>query len=185
MTVQQPNASASDAVKIGVPVAVGAAVAIGIGVYGRLHDPTGFSVNIAGFSSPLGPKTWLTTVAFVLALVQVCSALVMYGKVRVAAPPWIGTLHRWSGRLAVLAAVPVAVHCLYALGLQTATPRVLLHSLLGSFFFGAFVTKMLLLTRRNLPVWVLPVVGGLVFASLVGLWLTSALWVFTTIGIPA
>lgn len=120
-----------------------------------------------------------------LALVQVGSALVMYGKLRIAAPPWIGTLHRWSGRLAVLAAVPVAVHCLYVLGLQTATPRVLLHSLLGSFFFGAFVTKMLLLTRRNLPGWVLPVVGDLVFAALVELWLTSALWVFTTIGIPA
>ncbi|MFC6867312.1 DUF6529 family protein [Haloechinothrix salitolerans] len=185
MTAQQPHASASDVVKIGVPVAIGAAVAIAIGVYGRLHDPTGFSVNIAGFGSPLGPKTWLTTVAFVLALVQVGSALVMYGKVRVAAPPWIGTLHRWSGRLAVLAAVPVAVHCLYALGLQTTTPRVLMHSLLGTFFFGAFVTKMLLLTRRGLPGWLLPVVGGLVFAALVGLWLTSALWVFTTIGIPA
>lgn len=185
MTVQQPNATTSDVLKIGVPVAIGAAVAIAIGVYGRVHDPAGYSVNIAGFGSVQAVKTWLTTIAFVFALVQVGSALVMYGKIRVAVPRWIGALHRWSGRLAVLAAVPVAVHCLYALGLQSATPRVLTHSLLGSFFFGAFVTKMLLLTRRNLPGWVLPVVGGLVFAALVGLWLTSALWVFSTIGIPA
>ena len=29
-----------------------------------------------------------------------------------------------------------------------------------------------------MPGWALPVVGGLVFAFLVGLWLTSALWFF-------
>jgi uncharacterized protein DUF6529 len=75
------------------------------------------------------------------------------------------------------------VHCLYAVGFQTGRPRVLLHSLLGCFFFGAFFTKMLLLTRSGLPGWALPVIGGTVFTALTALWLTAALWFFTTFGV--
>jgi hypothetical protein len=116
-------------------------------------------------------------------VVQLISAVVMMGKLRgVIAPPWMGPLHRWSGRLAVLLSVPVAIHCLYALGFQSATPRVAFHSLLGCFFYGAFTAKMLLLTRRGLPSWSIPLIGGLVFSALFGLWLTSALWFFSTLG---
>ncbi|GEL16780.1 DUF6529 family protein [Pseudonocardia asaccharolytica] len=167
-----------------VPVAVGCAVAVALGVYGRLHEPTGFAINVAGFSGTLSVKTWLATAAFVFAMVQLGSALVMFGRIPgVAGPSWLGGLHRWSGRIAVLLTVPVVVHCLYALGFQYGSPRVLAHSLLGCLFYGAFVTKMLVLIRRGLPGWVLPAVGGLVFAGLTGLWLTSALWVFTTVGV--
>ncbi|MFN2496696.1 MAG: DUF6529 family protein [Pseudonocardiaceae bacterium] len=168
---------------VGLPVAVGAAVAIALGVYGGLHEPTGIAVSIAGFSGAKSAKSWLATVAFLLALVQLVSALGMAGRLPGLALPWIPALHRWSGRVAVLITVPVMVHCLYALGFQSATPRVLIHSLLGCFFYGAFVAKMLLLTRRGLPRWTIPVIGGLVFTSLVGLWLTSSLWYFTTFGL--
>lgn len=174
---QQPSLTA-----VLVPLAVGSAVAVALGVYGRLHEPTGLAVSIAGFSGAQPAKAWLTTGVFLLALVQLATALAMWGRLRVS-PPWAASLHRWSGRAAVLLAVPVMVHCLYALGYQSATPRVMIHSLLGCFFFGAFAAKMLLLTRRGVPGWALPVVGGLVFAGLVGLWLTSSLWFFTTIGI--
>jgi hypothetical protein len=174
----------SDLAKVLLPVAVGAAVAVGLGVYGGLHEPTGTAVNVAGFSGPLAAKAWLTTFALLFALVQLSSALVMWGKVPGVAPPsWIGALHRWSGRAAVLLAVPVAVHCLYALGFQYGQPRVLLHSLLGCFFFGAFFTKMLLLTRSGLPGWALPVIGGTVFTALTALWLTASLWFFATFGV--
>ncbi|MFR9753108.1 DUF6529 family protein [Nocardia sp. 004] len=167
-----------------LPVLIGAAVAVALGVYGRMHDPRFFSVNIAGFSSPTAVKSWLATLAFVLALGQVGSALAMYGKLPgLVAPRWIGTAHVWSGRLAVLASIPVAVHCLYALGFQDYESRVLLHSLFGCFFYGAFVAKMLLLTRKGLPGWVLPVAGGLVFTGLTGLWLTSSLWFFQNNGL--
>ncbi len=164
-----------------VPIVVGAAVAVTLGVYGQLHEPTGIAINIAGFSGAQAAKSWLTTGAFLLAGIQLVSALAMGGKLPDA--PWVPTLHRWSGRFAVLLTVPVMVHCLYALGFQSATPRVLFHSLLGCFFFGAFTAKMLLLTRRGLPSWVIPLVGGLVFSALVGLWLTSSLWFFTTFGV--
>ena len=174
----------SSGVGILVAVVLGALVAVGLGVFGKVHEPQFFSVNLAGFSSGTAVKAWLGTLAVVLALFQLVSAFAMYrlipgGK----APSWIGTAHVWSGRLAVLASVPVAVHCLYALGFQDYDNRVLFHSLFGCFFYGAFVTKMLLLTRKGLKGWVIPVAGGLVFFGLVYVWLTSALWFFDTNGI--
>ncbi|MBT2230960.1 DUF6529 family protein [Nonomuraea sp. NEAU-A123] len=161
------------------PLLVGGLVAIALGVYGRMHTPTGFAVGPAGFSAALPMKVWLTTGAFVLAAVQVISALSMWGRLGVSIPP---AVHRWSGRLAFLLTIPVAFHCLYALGLQYDVPRVLAHSLLGCFFYGLFTAKMLALPRRGMPGWTLPVIGGLAFTALVGLWLTSSFWFFTTIG---
>ncbi|MFI9510844.1 DUF6529 family protein [Nocardia sp. NPDC052566] len=166
-----------------IPLLVGAAVAIVLGVYGKVHEPRFFSVNVAGFSSPTAVKAWLATLAAVLALGQLTSALAMYGKIPGFNPPWIGAVHVWTGRLAVLVSVPVAVHCLFALGFQDYQTRVLLHSLFGCFFYGAFVAKMLLLTRKGLPGWVIPVAGGLVLTGLVGIWLTSALWFFQNHGL--
>ncbi|GAA3307060.1 DUF6529 family protein [Nonomuraea dietziae] len=52
----------------------------------------------------------------------------------------------------------------------------LVHSLLGCFFYGVFTAKMLALPRKGLPGWTLPLLGGGLFAALVGLWLTSSLW---------
>jgi hypothetical protein len=179
-----PARAASGAAKLVVPSLIGALVALTLGIYGRLHNPTGFAINIAGFSSPGAVKSWLATGATAFAVVQVGSALVMYGKVpRIAAPSWIGGLHRWSGRIAFLLAVPVAIHCLYALGFQNYSTRVLIHSLLGCAFFGAFTVKMLILPKRGLPSWVLPTFGALVFTALTGVWLTSAFWFFSTFGI--
>jgi hypothetical protein len=166
-----------------VPLVIGSVVAVALGVYGGLHQPTGVAVNVAGFSSPLSVKTWLASVVVVLAVVQLVSALAMYGKLGGEAPAWVSPLHRWSGRLAFLVSVPVAMHCLYALGFQSFDTRVLLHSLLGCFFYGLFVCKMLLLRRDGAPGWALPVVGGVLFTALVALWLSSALWFFTNFGV--
>jgi hypothetical protein len=179
-----PQPAASGVAKLVIPCVIGGLVALTLGLYGRLHSPTGFAVNIAGFSSPGYVKSWLATVATVCAIIQVVSALVMYGKVpRVSAPSWIGGLHRWSGRVAFLAAVPVAIHCLYALGFQNYSTRVLLHSIFGCLFFGAFTVKMLILPKKGLPGWVLPFWGAVVFTALVLIWLTSAYWFFSTFGV--
>ena len=178
-----PSETRSAGVGAAVAVVVGACVAVGLGVFGKVHDPQFFSINVAGFSSGVAVKTWLATLAVILALFQFGSAFAMYGLLRGRAPRWISTAHVWSGRLAVLASVPVAVHCLYALGFQATDTRVLFHSLFGCLFYGAFVTKMLLLTRKGLPAWVIPIAGALVFFGLVFIWLTSALWFFQTSGI--
>ena len=179
-----PQRAASSTAMLVIPCVIGGLVALTLGLYGRLHSPTGIAVNIAGFSSPGYVKSWLATVATVLAIVQVVSALVMYGKVPgVTAPSWIGGLHRWSGRIAFLLAVPVAIHCLYALGFQNYSTRVLLHSIFGCLFFGAFTVKMLILPKKGLPGWVLPFWGAVVFTALVLIWLTSAYWFFSTFGV--
>ena len=165
-----------------VAFGVGSLVAVGLGVYGSVHEGTGSALNLAGFSSGLAAKAWLTTGAFVLAVVQLVSALIMYGRIPVREPVWIGGLHRWSGRAAVLLTVPVAVHCLYALGFDASEPRVLVHSLFGCFFYGAFTTKMLVLRART-PDWTLPLLGGAVFSALTALWQTATVWVLTTPGL--
>ncbi|HEY8471971.1 MAG TPA: DUF6529 family protein [Natronosporangium sp.] len=163
-----------------VPLLFGALVAVTLGVYSALHEPTGIAVSLAGFSGPLHAKSWLATGAAAFAVVQLGSAVVMYRR---WAPAWVGRVHRWSGRIAFLLAIPVAVHCLYAVGFQTGEPRALAHSLAGCLFFGGFVVKMLGLRKDGLAGWVLPVLGGLVFTLLIGLWLTSSLWFFSTFGV--
>lgn len=183
--VPGPPAPAAQRARTGLlgVLLIGAAVSVVLGVFGKLHTPTGVAVNVAGFSGPLEVKVWLATLAATLAVVQLVSALTMYGKLPFRSPSWIGPLHRWSGRVAFLAAVPVAMHCLYALGFQYYDTRVLVHSLVGCLFFGAFTVKMLTLSRSGLPGWMLPLFGGLVFTGLTVLWLTSSLWFFTTVGI--
>jgi hypothetical protein len=169
--------------RILVPVLIGAMITVAMGVYGANHRGKSIVFQVSGFENLVVVKNWLTVGATVFALVQGFSALVMYGKLKaIAAPSWIGGLHRWSGRAAFLLAVPVAVFCLYGIGFQHHTPRVLVHSVLGCLFFGVFTVKMLVLTKRGLAGWVLPLVGGLAFAVLVGLSLTSAVWYFTTHG---
>ncbi|MBB6436550.1 hypothetical protein HNQ79_003014 [Streptomyces candidus] len=122
-----------------VPVLVAAAVAVALGAYGRIHDPAGTAFNLAGFSSTGAVKSWLATAAFAFALAQVVSALALYGRLPgVRTAPWMSATHRWSGGIAFLLAVPVAVHCLYGLGFQSFGSRVMWHSLAGCFFFGAF-----------------------------------------------
>ena len=58
----------------------------------------------------------------------------------------------------------------------------LVHSLFGCFFYGAFAAKMLVLRART-PNWTLPVLGGAVFAALTALWLTASVWFFATSGL--
>jgi hypothetical protein len=59
--------------------------------------------------------------------------------------------------------------------------RVAVHSLVGTFFYGMFVAKVLVVRDRTLPSWALPT-AGLTLASMLGvLWATSSLWYFTTV----
>jgi uncharacterized protein DUF6529 len=178
--VPPPAAPETGRTRIGpvlVAFAIGTLAAVALGVYGRLHTPTGHAVNLAGFSSGLAVKSFLTSVAMVFAVVQTVTALALFGRIRLTGG-WVGPVHRWSGRIAVAVTVPVAVHCLYALGFQSYDTRTLLHSLFGCFFYGAFVVKMLVLTRDDSPRWALPLMGGLVLSGLTALWMTAALWFY-------
>ena len=179
-----PRASA---VKVAVAFLIGAAVAVGLGVYGRVHDPTGRAIFTLFFSGMLNLKVWFATAAFTCALFQLLTALRMYGKLRVprVAPSWLGDAHRLSGTLAFLFSLPVAYHCLWGLGFATegGTRRVL-HSLFGCLFYGAFAAKVIIVRSKHMPNWALPVVGGTAFTLLVLLWYSSALWYFNGYRLP-
>jgi hypothetical protein len=164
---------------------VGAAVAVGLGVYGKEHTPAGRPIFTLGFSSVLQLKTWLSTIVLFFVFVQIATALAIYGRPRSGQPrTGVAQLHRWSGTIAFVVSLPVAFHCLWSLGFQTNTSRVLIHSIAGCAFYGAYAAKMLGLRVRGLSGWALPVLGGLVFASVVVAWLTAALWFFTRSGLP-
>ena len=168
-------------------VLLGALVAVALGTYAGLHEPAGRPFATFGFSGMLQMKAWLSTAAAVLLLVQLTTALWMWGRlpgVSHRAPGWVTPVHRWSGAVAFTLTLPVALHCMWALGFVTSSPRVLVHGLAGCLFYGAYAAKMLGLRVRGLPGWSLPVLGGTVFSALVLIWLTSALWFFTRSGVP-
>lgn len=164
-----------------IAMAIGLAVALALGVYGGLHTP-GRPITVPGFSTPLAFKAWLTSLAFLFGLVQLFSALAIFGRIPVAGA-WVAPLHRWSGRIAVIITLPVAFLCLYSLGFRAYDARVLVHSLFGCFFYGAFVAKIIIVKRTDAPGWAVPVLGGAVFSALTALWLTAAVWFFTTFGV--
>ena len=167
-----------------VAAGVGAAVALTLGVYGNVHDQSQKLVFTLGFSSTIAMKVWLGTIALAFAVVQVATALWVFGKLPWRAPSWAGSLHRISGRLAFIVSLPVAYHCLWSLGFQDTDTRVLAHSLLGCAVYGAFAAKVTIVRSKGLPGAALPVAGGLMFAVLVLAWYTSALWFIREQGFP-
>ena len=137
----------------------------------------------AVFSSTIAAKAWLATAAVVLAGVQVLTAARIYGKLTFLPErgATVARVHRWSGRIAFLCTLPVFFHCVTILGFQSPDLRVALHSLVGTFLYGAFVAKVLIVRDRSLPRWALPTAGLTLASLLVALWITSSLWYFTTV----
>lgn len=178
-----------------VPLAAfagGAVVALLIGVFGKVHDPTVDGLTTLGFETVIGMKVVLSTVIGALVVFQGISALWIYGKLGPAAPGWLGTAHRTSGTIALLLSVFVGYHCLWALGLESGTlangepvpMRAVVHGVLGCAVFGAVVVKVVAVRSRRAPGWFLPVAGGLLFALLVVVVLTSAGWYLDERGWP-
>jgi Family of unknown function (DUF6529) len=135
------------------------------------------------FSSTIAAKAWFATAAVALAVVQVTTGARMFGKLRFLPfrGPRVAFVHRWSGRLAFLFTLPVFFHCVTILGFQTPDARVAIHSTVGSFVYGVFAAKVLIVRDRSLPGWALPAAGATMASVLGVLWLTSSLWYFTRV----
>ena len=172
--------------------AAGAVVALLVGVFGTVHDPTLDGTTTLGFRTVIEMKVVVSTVIGVLAVLQVVGALWMYGKLGIRAPSWLGTAHRISGIIALVLAVFVAYHCLWALGLESGRlengekvpTRTVVHGVLGCAVIGAVVVKVAAVRSKRAPGWFLPVAGGLLFALLVLVVLTSAVWYVDEKGWP-
>ena len=165
-------------------VTTGALLSVALGVYGRVHTPTGRPITLLGFDSTIQMKVWLALATGVLVLAQLGTALWMYGRLGRPAPPRIPLVHRTLGLVALVVSVPVAYHCLWSIGFQSYTGRVLLHSLAGCLVYGAFVVKVIGVHAPAAPGWMLPVAGGALFTLLVVVVLTSAGWYLGSQGLP-
>ena len=186
MTTAAPHASARPPRSPGwllVPLAAFALVSLIVGFLARAElDPGGDYIELF-FSDTLHLKAWFATAALALGLTQLFTAAWIFRKLPWRRPKWVPAVHRWTGRLALLATLPVAYHCVFKLGFQDPDARVFAHSLAGCAVYGAFAAKVLIVRLHRFPVWVLPTAGGLLFATLVAVWYSSALWLFRLTGV--
>jgi hypothetical protein len=163
------------------------AAAIGLGVYlfghERTPDPT---TSLFGNHGPdtISLKSWLATGVLAAAFVQLGLAFGIYGRLPRTPHSALPTLHRVVGVALLAGSVPIAYHCMLAYGVRTFDTRVAVHSVAGSFVYGAVVAKLLIVRTRRLPGWALPVAGGVVVTTVVVLWYTSALWYFDDFHVP-
>ena len=167
-------------------IVAAAVVTAALVIFGIWHTPD-YSFSL--FGSPghaFSLKSKVATGILALALVQLVLALWMYGRLPRIGPAPIRTrrVHRVCGVVLFLATLPVAIHCMLAYGVQTTSARVTVHSFAGCFLYGAFVAKVLVVRNRQLPGWVLPVVGGVLVTVVAVLWYTSALWFFDGYRLP-
>lgn len=193
------TADTAERKSIAIPLiafAAGAVIALLLGVFGKVHDPTIDGTTTLGFDTVLAMKVVLSVAIGVLAVGQVIGALWIYGKLGIKAPSWIGTAHRLSGTVALLLSVFVGYHCIWALGLQSGTvhhgddsftvgARTVIHGVLGCVVFGAVVVKVVAVRSKRAPGWFLPIAGGLLFAVLIVVVLTSAGWYINEKGWPS
>lgn len=186
MTTASAAAAPSRAARLALVLLAGAAVAVGLGVYAHARTPAGRPLFTLGFSGMLQMKTWLTTAAAALIVVQLITALWMWGRLPGIrhCPGWVAPAHRWSGSTAFVLTLPPAFHCLWALGFGTGSTRVVAHGIAGCAFYGAYAAKMIGLRIKGLPSRTIPVIGGLALASFAVIWLSAALWFFTRSGLP-
>jgi Family of unknown function (DUF6529) len=168
---------------LAVPLVLFALLALTVGIVAReVGGPRGRYFDLF-FSDTIHMKAWLASAALACGVFQLFTASWIYGKLPWPKPPWVNTVHRWSGRLAFVLTLPVAYHCVFQLGFQTGTTRAYAHSLLGSAFFGAYAAKVTIVRLKRFPVLVLPLAGGLLFAVLLVVWWTSSLWFFREVGL--
>jgi hypothetical protein len=179
---QSPPAS-----RLLVPAGAGVLVALTVGLLARAEAiapgtyPGGYFQLF--FSDPVHLKIWFATAALALSTLQPLGAAWLFGKLPWRTPPWIAGFHRWNGRLVFVVVLPVAYLCVFRIGFQDTSGRVLTHALLGCTFYGAFAAKVLVVRMRGLPTWTLVVAGGLLFALLLATWYTSALWMLRMLGL--
>jgi hypothetical protein len=149
-----------------------------------LASPHSTPYNHLFFSDTLYMKAWLASATVVLSFGQLVTAAGMYGVLGISSQTrfW-QVVHRWSGRVAMALTLPVAFNCLFELGVNPPDVRIMVHAVLGAFIYGIFVAKLLVIRIDRAPGWILPILGSALFAIILGLWYTSAYWLFSLYGV--
>jgi mono/diheme cytochrome c family protein len=162
---------------LAAPVAAFALFSLTAGLLAH-HEPRSKGYFRLFFSDPIHMKAGLASAAVGLACFQLFTAAWIFRTLPWAKPAWVNPVHRWSGRLAFACTLPIVYHCIFKLGFRDPSTRVFAHSLLGCGFFGAFAAKVTIVRLHRFPRPVLPIAGGLLFAVLIGVWYSSALWLY-------
>src|SRR5689334_25380009 len=163
---------------LAAPLLAFALVALTAGLLAH-HEPRSKGYFRLFFSDPIHLKAGFATAVVVLACFQLFTAAWIFRKLPWRKPAWVNPVHRWPGRLAFALTLPIAYHCIFKLGFRTPSTRVVAHSLLGCAVYGAFAAKVTIVRLHRFPRYVLPVAGGLLFAVLIGVWYTSAVWLYS------
>jgi Family of unknown function (DUF6529) len=184
-TVAAPPAARRSNVWALLPFGVFALVALTVGIVARQQktiggEAQGTYIELL-FTSTIHMKAWLATAVALLACAQLFTAAWIFRRLPFEKRPWVNFVHRWTGRTAFVLSLPVAYHCIFRLGFQGDEGRVVVHSLAGCAFYGAYIAKVLIVKLKRFPVWAIPTAGGLLFTALITIWYTSAYWFFTTI----
>ncbi|MEA2469858.1 MAG: hypothetical protein QOE38_857, partial [Thermoleophilaceae bacterium] len=154
-----------------IPLALGGLTAAGLYVWAKNLTPdygTSLFGQTAADTLPL--KSWLGTALLALAVLQVSTALWLYGKLIRSQPRRLGIVHRLTGTAAILVSLPIAYHCMFAYGFRSFDARTAVHSIAGCFFYGAIVAKIAIVRSKRLPGWALPLAGGTVVTVVFVLW---------------
>ena len=131
----------------------GAAVALPLGVYSVLHQPTGRDFALYGFESAAAWKNALTLVVALLLVAQAALSFKLAGLfgLRATTRPWLSELRRLLATLAVGFSLPVAFHCVWVLGFGTTLPFHVLHSIPGCIAYGCVAAAVWPDHRRRSP----------------------------------
>ena len=183
-----PGPAGEDAGRYGLVVVLGVGVAGALYLIGTQAAPHVTPADYEHSLTTVVPlKSWLATGLLALAAAQAGLALLIYGKLPKlsAAERPVVRVHRAVGVLALALSIPIALHCVITYGVHTnLSARVAVHSIAGSFLYGAIVAKLLVIRLGRFPRWVLPVAGGTVATLVAVLWYTAALWYFNGYSLP-
>jgi hypothetical protein len=137
-------------------------------------DIVGFLNDVTGGQLLLW-KVIATTTVFALAGLQVLLAARFYNATTV--PPISGksaaAAHRFSGRIAIVLAVIVAISCIAGPAGPTTPTRVLLHSVFGTLAFVVLIAKFMILRVMKKGDKALPFVGVSLFLVFGAIWATT------------
>ena len=178
MTVRSAPAAAT----VVAPLAIGVTVAVALGVYGSIHDPTGRSFAVLGFESVSAWKSGLASAVVVLFVAQLGLALRFNDAATEdhPVPSWAMDTRRILGTLSFGLSLPVVFHCLWALGFRSDDTRLLVHSLAGCVAYGVYVANVTGDQQQRGP-WGSAQLGAALGIALMAAWWSSAAFHFSSV----
>ena len=154
---------------------------------GRAGYQSGLHVRLFGRHglAAIALKAQLATAVLALAALQLLLVAWMYLPGVGPAPRAVPQAYRITGFAAFALTVPVAVHCLFAYGVQLTGARVAIHSVAAApDRRAAFAAKVLIVRSGQFPRWSLPLAGGGLIVVITVVWYTAALWYYYGFHLP-